>query len=106
MSIDSTLTPKQRRLRADVRAFARYVLSKVGSATQRLADTAHPLHCRQTVSRTGRCSRLSAPPGSSTARRSGHRDCGHAVLAKEFHAVDVNAPLTLLGTMLGLFLAT
>jgi hypothetical protein len=36
MSIDFTLTPEQQRLRADARAFARDVLSKVGRATQDL----------------------------------------------------------------------
>ena len=36
MPIDFTLTPEQQRLRADARAFARDVLSKVGSATKDL----------------------------------------------------------------------
>ena len=36
MPIDFTLTPEQQRLRADARAFARDVLSKVGAATQAL----------------------------------------------------------------------
>jgi hypothetical protein len=36
MSIDFTLMPKQPRLRADVRAFARDVLSKVRSAAKDL----------------------------------------------------------------------
>ena len=36
MPIDFTLTPEQQRLRADARAFARDVLSKVGAATQDL----------------------------------------------------------------------
>jgi hypothetical protein len=36
MPIDFTLTPEQQRLRADARAFARDVLSEVGSATKDL----------------------------------------------------------------------
>lgn len=103
MPIDFTLTPEQQRLRADARAFARDVLSKVGAATQdlptplaRFAAT-RPFY-EQTVA-AGFLRRLIPVPlgGEGT----GVVDM--AVLAEEFHAVDVNISLTLLGTMLGLF---
>ena len=103
MSIDFTLTPEQQRLRADARAFACDVLSEVGSATKdlptplaRFAAT-RPFY-EQTIA-AGFLSRLiPAPLGG---RGTGVVDM--AVLAEEFHAVDVNISLTLLGTMLGLF---
>src|SRR6516164_6794857 len=103
MPIDFTLTAKQQRLRADARAFAGDVLSKVGSATKdlptplaRFAAT-RPFY-EQTIA-AGFLSRLiPAPLGG---RGTGVVDM--AVLAEEFHAVDVNISLTLLGTMLGLF---
>src|SRR5258707_933148 len=41
------------------------------------ADAARPLRRHQTVLRTDCQSRLPAPPDSSSARRSGHRYCGH-----------------------------
>ena len=103
MPIDFTLTPEQQRLRADARAFARDVLSKVGAVTQglptplaRFAAT-RPFY-EQTVA-AGFLRRLVPVPlgGEGT----GVVDM--AVLAEEFHAVDVNVSLTLLGTMLGLF---
>lgn len=103
MPIDFTLTPEQLRLRGDARAFARDVLSKVESATRdlptplaRFAAT-RPFY-EQTVG-AGFLRRLIPAPlgGQST----GIVDM--AVLAEEFHAVDVNISLTLLGTMLGLF---
>ena len=103
MPIDFTLTPEQQRLRADARAFARDVLSKVGSATKdlptplaRFAAT-RPLY-EQTVG-AGFLRRLIPVPlgGQGT----GIMDM--AVLAEEFHAIHVNISLTLLGTMLGLF---
>src|SRR6516165_12708964 len=103
MPIDFTLTPEQQRLRADARAFARDVLSKVGSATKdlptplaRFAAT-RPLY-EQTVG-AGFLRRLIPVPlgGQGT----GIVDM--AVLAEEFHAIHVNISLTLLGTMLGLF---
>ena len=96
MPIDFTLTPEQQRLRADARAFARDVLSKVGSATQdlptpleRFAAT-RPFY-EQTVA-AGFLRRLIPVPlgGQGT----GVVDM--AVLAEEFHAVDVNISLTLL----------
>src|SRR6516165_1861684 len=103
MPIDFTLTPEQQRLRADARAFARDVLSKVGSATKdlptplaRFAAT-RPFY-EQTIA-AGFLRRLIPVPlgGQGT----GVVDM--AVRAEEFHAVDVNISLTLLGTMLGLF---
>jgi len=103
MPIDFTLTPEQQRLRADARAFARDVLSKVGSATKdlptplaRFAAT-RPFY-EQTIA-AGFLRRLIPIPlgGQGT----GVVDM--AVLAEEFHAIDVNISLTLLGTMLGLF---
>ena len=103
MPIDFTLTPEQQRLRADARAFARDVLSKVGSATKdlptplaRFAAT-RPFY-EQTIA-AGFLRRLIPIPlgGQGT----GVVDM--AVLAEEFHAIHVNISLTLLGTMLGLF---
>ena len=103
MPIDFTLTPEQQRLRADTRAFARDVLSKVGSATQdlptplaRFAAT-RPFY-EQTVAAGFLRRLIPAPLGGQ-----GTGVVDMAVLAEEFHAVDVNVSLTLLGTMLGLF---
>jgi len=103
MPIDFTLTPEQQRLRADERAFARDVLSKVGSATQdlptplaRFAAT-RPFY-EQTVAAGFLRRLIPAPLGGQ-----GTGVVDMAVLAEEFHAVDVNVSLTLLGTMLGLF---
>jgi len=103
MPIDFTLTPEQQRLRADARGFAGDVLSKVGAATQdlptplaRFAAT-RPFY-EQAVA-AGFLRRLIPTPlgGQGT----GVVDM--AVLAEEFHAVDVNVSLTLFGTILGLF---
>jgi len=103
MPIDFTLTPEQQRLRADARAFARDVLSKVGPATQdlptplaRFAAT-RPFY-EQTIAAGFLRSLIPAPLGGQ-----GTGVLDMAVLAEEFHAVDVNVSLTLLGTMLGLF---
>jgi nitroalkane oxidase len=103
MAIDFTLTPEQQRLRADARAFARDVLSRVGAATQDLptplARFAATRPFYQQAVAAGFLRRLiPAPLGGQGA---GVLDM--AVLAEEFHAVDVNVSLTLLGTMLGLF---
>ena len=103
MSIDFTLIPKQRRLRADVRAFARDALSKVQSAAKDLPTPLAPLHRYRTIPRTDRRSRLPAPPDSSTVQRSGRTDCGHGGAGRGVPHVDINISLTLLGTMLGLF---
>src|SRR3974390_701909 len=103
MPIDFTLTPEQRRLRADARAFARDVLSKVHAEIKylptplaRFAAT-RPFY-QQTIA-AGFLRRLIPTPlgGQGT----GVVDM--AVLAEEFHAVDANISLTLLGAMLGLY---
>ena len=103
MPIDFTLTPEQRRLRADARAFARDVLSKVGAATEHLSTpldrfaATRPFY--QQAIAAGFLRRLiPAPLGGQ-----GTGIVDLAVLAEEFHAVDVNVSLTLIGTMLGLF---
>jgi nitroalkane oxidase len=103
MPIDFTLTPEQQHLRADARAFARDVLSKVGAATQDLptplARFAATRPFYQQAVAAGFLRRLiPAPLGGQ-----GTGVLDMAVLAEEFHAVDVNISLTLLGTMLGLF---
>jgi nitroalkane oxidase len=103
MPIDFTLTPEQQRLRADARAFARDVLSKVSTATEDLptplARFAATRPFYQQAVAAGFLRRLiPAPLGGQ-----GTGIVDMAVLAEEFHAVDVNVSLTLLGTMLGLF---
>ncbi|MBO0709943.1 MAG: acyl-CoA dehydrogenase family protein [Acetobacteraceae bacterium] len=103
MPIDFTLTPEQERLRANARAFARDVLSKVGAATEDLptplARFAATRPFYQQAVAAGFLRRLiPAPLGGE-----GTGIVDMAVLAEEFHAVDVNVSLTLLGTMLGLF---
>ncbi len=103
MPIDFTLTPEQRRLRQDARTFARDVLSKVAAATgdlpTPLARFAATRPFYQQAVAAGFLRRLIPTPlgGQGT----GVVDM--TVLAEEFHAVDVNVSLTLLGTMLGLF---
>jgi butyryl-CoA dehydrogenase len=103
MPIDFTLTAEQQRLQADARTFARDVLTQVAPATQSLATplarfaATRPFY-EQAVS-AGFLRRLI--PGALGGEGTGVLDM--AVLAEEFHAVDVNVSLTLLGTMLGLF---
>ena len=103
MPIDFTLTPEQQRLRADARGFAGDVLSKVGAATQdlptplaRFAAT-RPFY-EQAVAAGFLRRLIPAPLGGQ-----GTGVVDMAVLAEEFHAVDVNVSLTLFGTILGLF---
>lgn len=103
MPIDFTLTPELLRLRGDARAFARDVLSKVGSATRDLPTplarfTATRPFYEQTVGAGFLRRLIPAPLGGQ-----GTGILDMAVLAEEFHAVDVNISLTLFGTMLGLF---
>lgn len=103
MSIDFTLTPEQRRLQQDARSFANDVLRGVGPATrhlptpvQRFAAT-KPFY--EKVVAAGFMHRLiPAPLGGE-----GTGVLDMAILAEEFHAVDANVSLTLLGSMLGLF---
>ncbi|MBV8870829.1 MAG: acyl-CoA dehydrogenase family protein [Acetobacteraceae bacterium] len=103
MAIDFTLTPDQRRLQTEARCFAHDVLSNVGPATRDLPTaterfTATRPFYKQAVE-AGLLRRLvPAPLGGE-----GTGVIDMAVLAEEFHAVDVNVSLTLLGTMLGLF---
>jgi butyryl-CoA dehydrogenase len=103
MPIDFTLTPEQQRLRADARAFAGDVLSGVGPATRDLTTpqarfvATKPFY--EQVIAAGFLRRLIPKPLGGEA--SGVIDM--AILAEEFHAVDANVSLTLLGTMLGLF---
>ena len=103
MPIDFTLTPEQQRLRADARAFAGDVLSGVAPATRDLttpqARFAATKPFYEQVVEAGFLRRLIPKPLGGEA--SGVIDM--AVLAEEFHAVDANVSLTLLGTMLGLF---
>jgi nitroalkane oxidase len=103
MPIDFMLTPEQQRLRAEARVFARDVLSKVGAATKDLSTplarfaATKPFY-EQTVAAGFLRRLIPAPLGGQ-----GGSIVDMAVLAEEFHAVDVNVSLTLLGTMLGLF---
>jgi len=103
MPIDFTLTPEQQRLREDARAFAWDVLTKVDPATRELSSplerfaATKPFY-EQAVA-AGFLRRLVPAPLGGEA--TGVVDM--AVLAEEFHAVDVNVSLTLLATMLGLF---
>src|SRR5271167_1836488 len=103
MPVDFKLTPEQKRLQLDARAFAKDVLSGVAAATGHLPTpqqryTATRPFYEQAIA-AGFLRRLIPQPlgGQGT----GVVDM--AVLAEEFHAVDVNVSLTLLGTMLGLF---
>jgi hypothetical protein len=103
MPVDFKLTPEQKRLQLDARAFAKDVLSGVAAATALLPTpqqryTATRPFYEQAIA-AGFLRRLIPQPlgGEGT----GVVDM--AILAEEFHAVDVNVSLTLLGTMLGLF---
>jgi hypothetical protein len=60
MPIDFMLTPEQQRLRADARAFARDVLTKVGPATQDLPTPLARFAATRPVLRTDRRSGLPA----------------------------------------------
>lgn len=103
MSIDFTLTPEQDLLRCHARAFAADVLSGVAAATRDLPtaegrfQATRPFY--EQVVAAGFLRRLiPAPLGGE-----GTGVVDMAVLSEEFHAVDANVSLTLLGTMLGLF---
>src|SRR6516225_9933128 len=90
MPIDFTLTMEQKRLQADARAFARDVLTKVGPATKdlptplaRFAAT-RPFY-EQAVAAGFLRRLIPAPLGGQ-----GTGVVDMALLAEEFHAVDVN----------------
>jgi len=95
--------PKKRAIGLTPSAFARDVLTKVGPATRglptplaRFAAT-RPFY-EQAVAAGFLRRLIPAPLGGE-----GTGGLDMAVLAEEFHAVDANVSLTLLGTMLGLF---
>ncbi len=102
MAIDYTLTAEQRALQLHARRFAREVLSQVPGATRHLPTPAERFLATrpyyEAVVREGFLRRLIPQPfgGEGT----GLMDM--AIVTEEFYAVDVNVPLTLLATLLGL----
>lgn len=103
MPIDFTPTEEQRALQLSARTFAKQVLSEVAPATRRLATpeerfaATKPMY--EQLIQEGFLRRMIPVPfgGEGT----GVLDM--AVLAEEFYAVDVNVPLTMFATVLGLF---
>jgi len=102
MAIDFTLTPAQRRLQLDARAFAREVLSQVRPATRLLpTPEARFTATRPMVEATiaaGWLRRLIPQPFGGE----GEGLVDMALIAEEFFAVDVNVPLTVFANLLGL----
>lgn len=102
MAIDFTLTPAQRRLQLDARAFAREVLSQVRPATRLLpTPEARFSATRPMVEATiaaGWLRRLIPQPFGGE----GEGLVDMALIAEEFFAVDVNVPLTVFANLLGL----
>jgi len=103
MPIDFTPTTEQRELRHSAREFARTVLSGVAEATrdlptaeQRFSAT-RPMY--EELIRAGFLRRVIPAPfgGDGTGL------VDMAIVAEEFHAVDVNVSLTMFGNVLGLF---
>lgn len=102
MSIDFTPTNAQRDLQLEARRFAQTTLSQVFDLTRNLPTpqerflATRPIY--EQVVRAGFLRRIIPAPfgGEGT----GNLDI--AILAEEFHAVDVNVSLTLLATLLGL----
>jgi nitroalkane oxidase len=102
MPIDFTLTPEQRELQLSARRFARDVLSQVKSATDHLPTpelrfaATRPIYAE--LIKAGFLRRMLPMPfgGGGT----GMLDM--AIVAEEFHAVDVNVSLTMFATLLGL----
>lgn len=102
MPLDFSLTPAQRKLQADARAFAREALSRVPALVehlptpeQRFAAT-RPIY-EQAIA-AGFLHRLVPQPFGGGG--SGLMDM--AVVAEEFYAVDANVSLTLFANLLGL----
>lgn len=102
MAFDFTLTPAQRRLQREARAFAREVLSEVRPATRLLpTPEARFAATRPMVEATvaaGWLRRLIPRPFGGE----GEGLVDMALIAEEFFAVDVNVPLTIFANLLGL----
>lgn len=102
MSLNPSLTPEQRALQRDARAFASEVLTRVGPATAGLAApearfaATRPMY--EQAIRAGFLRRLIPQPFGGGG--SGLMDM--ALVAEEFYAVDVNVSLTLFANLLGL----
>ena len=102
MPLDFSLTPAQRHLQQEARAFAREVLSQVRPLTRRLpTPEARCLATRPLVEAAvaaGWLRRLIPKPFGGE----GDGLVDMAIVAEEFFAVDVNVPLTLYANLLGL----
>lgn len=102
MSFDLRFSPEQLALKASARAFARDVLSTVGPASLHLATpearfaATRPMY--EAAIQAGFLRRLIPMPFGGGG--SGVMDM--AIVAEEFHAVDVNVSLTLFANLLGL----
>lgn len=102
MPIDFTLTPEQHALQMSARHFAREVLTEVKETACQLSTpmerflATRPFY-EETI-KAGFLKRLIPSPFGGEG--SGLLDM--AIVAEEFEAVDVNVPLTLFSTMLGL----
>lgn len=102
MPIDFTLTLEQRALQISARRFARNVLSEVNKAACQLSTpmerfvATRPFY-EETI-KAGFLKRLI--PAAFGGEGGGLLDM--AIVAEEFEAIDVNVPLTLFSTMLGL----
>ncbi|MGH8784757.1 MAG: acyl-CoA dehydrogenase family protein [Cupriavidus necator] len=103
MPIDFTPTAEQSALRQSARHFAQQVLAEVAPATRHLATpearfaATRPMY--EQLIEAGFLRRIIPAPFGGEG--SGVLDM--AILAEEFYAVDVNVPLTMFATLLGLF---
>lgn len=102
MALDFTLSPAQRRLQLEARAFARDVLRDVRPATRDLPTplarflATRPMY--EAAVAAGWLRRLIPQPFGGD----GGGILDMALVAEEFFAVDVNVPLTLFANLLGL----
>lgn len=102
MTIDISFTPDQRQLQLSARRFARDVLTSVAPAIRHLSTprerfmATRPMY--KALVREGFLSRL--VPKAFGGGGTGMVDM--AVVAEEFHAVDVNVSLTMFANLLGL----
>ncbi len=102
MAIDFTLSPEERQLQQNARAFAESVLRDSAAAINRIDDPMEAFRCGRTAftefAKAG-FTKSFIPPEQGGA---GFSTVAFAIAAEELCRVDVNVPTTLLGSALGL----
>lgn len=102
MAIDFTLSPEERQLQQNARAFAESVLRDSAAAINRIDDPMEAFRCGRTAfkefAKAG-FTKSFIPPEQGGA---GFSTVAFAIAAEELCRVDVNVPTTLLGSALGM----